>query len=224
MNRIKDIPLNDRPRERIKNYGIGCLSNEELLAVIIKDGTKSLSSKDIARIILNRYKIDELLSITYEELIQIKGIGISKSCSILASIELTKRLILNNDIKSISIKNTKDIYNYYKNKIGLKKQECFYVIYLDTKNTIIKDKLLFIGTVNFSMVHPREIFKYAYILSATSIICIHNHPSGNTLPSNEDYNLTNRLKQVGNLLGINVLDHIIISKNNYYSFKENGDI
>ena len=101
-------------------------------------------------------------------------------------------------------------------------QEHFYCVYLDTKNHIIKDKLLLIGTINQSLVHPREVFKEAYLLSATSIICIHNHPSGNVNPSNNDIIITKQLKEVGKLLGINVIDHIIIGKDSYYSFNDNG--
>ncbi len=103
-----------------------------------------------------------------------------------------------------------------------KLQEHFYCVYLDTKNKIIKDKLLFIGTINQSLVHPREVFKEAYLLSASSIICVHNHPSGNVNPSNNDIVITKQLREVGLLLGINVLDHIIIGKDKYYSFNDNG--
>ena len=127
-----------------------------------------------------------------------------------------------NNINQIKIYSSESIFNYYKDKLKDKLQEHFYCVYLDTKNHIIKDKLLFIGTINQSLVHPREVFKEAYLLSATSIICIHNHPSGNINPSNNDIIITKQLKEVGTLLGINVLDHIIIGKDTYYSFNDNG--
>ena len=127
-----------------------------------------------------------------------------------------------NNINQIKIYSSESIFNYYKDKLSDKLQEHFYCVYLDTKNHIIKDKLLFIGTINQSLVHPREVFKEAYLLSATSIICIHNHPSGNVNPSNNDIIITKQLREVGLLLGINVLDHIIIGKDKYYSFNDNG--
>ena len=141
----------------------------------------------------------------------------------MASIELGKRINNKiNNINQIKIYSSESIFNYYKDKLKDKLQEHFYCVYLDTKNHIIKDKLLFIGTINQSLVHPREVFKEAYLLSATSIICIHNHPSGNVNPSNNDIIITKQLKEVGTLLGINVLDHIIIGKDTYYSFNDNG--
>ena len=128
------------------------------------------------------------------------------------------------NINKIKILNAENVFNYYKNILKDKKQEYFYCIYLDTKNNIIKDKMLFKGTINESLVHPREIFKEAYLLSASSIICVHNHPTGNTMPSKNDEILTKQLKECGKLLGINVLDHIIIGDNNYFSFLEKGII
>lgn len=223
---IKDIPVSDRPRERLISKGVTNLSNEELLSVIIKDGTKDMSVKLVsANLLKNVNKIQDLKNIQYEELIKIKGIGISKACTILAAIELGNRINTKVDnINNIAFTSTDIVYEYYKNKIGFNSQENFYCVYLDSKNTIIKDKLLFIGTLNYSMVHPREIFKEAYLIGSSSIICIHNHPSGNVIPSREDFDLTKRLKEVGDLLGVRVLDHIIIGQSKYYSFLENGDI
>lgn len=191
---------------------------------MLKCGTKDLSVKELANNILKQIdNINNLKDINYQNLIKIKGIGKAKACEILASIELGKRINNKiNNINQIKIYSSESIFNYYKDKLSDKLQEHFYCVYLDTKNHIIKDKLLFIGTINQSLVHPREVFKEAYILSATSIICIHNHPSGNVNPSNNDIIITKQLKEVGILLGINVLDHIIIGKDNYYSFNDNG--
>lgn len=224
--RIKDIEKIDRPRERLINNGVESLSNEELLAIILKTGTHEVSAKELANIIIKELDgIKNLNNINYEKLKTIKGIGIAKACEILASIELGKRInreILN--INNVLLNKTSKVYEYYKDIIGDKQQEYFYCVYLDNKKRVIKDKLLFIGTLNYSVVHPREVFKNAYLLSASSIICVHNHPTGNTLPSKPDLDLTKQLIEVGNLLGIKVLDHVIIGKNNYYSFLENGDI
>ena len=194
------------------------------MSILLKCGTKDLSVKELANNILKQIdSISNLKDINYENLIKIKGIGKAKACEVLASIELGKRINNKiNNINQIKIYSSQSIFDYYKDKLSDKKQEYFYCVYLDTKNHIIKDKLLFIGTINQSLVHPREVFKEAYLLSASSIICIHNHPSGNINPSNNDIIITKQLKEVGLLLGINVLDHIIIGNDNYYSFNDNG--
>ena len=194
-----------------------------MLSILLKCGTKDLSVRELASTILKQIdNINNLRDINYQNLIKIKGIGKAKACEILASIELGKRINKINNINQIKIYSSESIFNYYKDKLSDKLQEYFYCVYLDTKNHIIKDKLLFIGTINQSLVHPREVFKEAYLLSATSIICIHNHPSGNVNPSNNDIIITKQLKEVGKLLGINVIDHIIIGKDSYYSFNDNG--
>ena len=221
---IKDIPLNERPRERLINKGVEYLSNEDLLAILLKTGTKDYSVKTLASNILKQIEnINNLKDINLESLIKIKGIGKAKACEILAAIELGKRLNQKIDnLNQIKVYSSSSIYEYYQAKLGDKLQEYFYCVYLDTKNHIIKDKLLFIGTINESLIHPREIFKEAYLLSASSIICVHNHPSGNINPSNNDIIMTKQLIEVGKILGIKVLDHIIIGKDNYFSFNDNN--
>ena len=185
-----------------------------------------MNVKELSLTIINSVdKIQDLRYITYEDLIKIKGIGISKASSLLASIELGNRI--NTKISSLDnliFTETTDIYEYYRNKIGFNKQESFCTVYLDSKNMVIKEKELFKGTLNFSMVHPREVFSEAYALGAVAIICVHNHPSGKVKPSSEDIKLTNRIIEVGNIMGIKVLDHIIIGSDKYYSFLENGDM
>ena len=224
--KIKDIPLNDRPRERLVNNGVSHLGNEELLAIILKTGTKAVSSKVLAsKLLTDVGDIKNLKDINYHKLLQIKGIGQAKACVLMATIELGKRVnkevaIINN----LKITSSNLLYNYYKDVIGYEMQEHFYCVYLDNQKRVIKDKLLFIGTINKSLVHPREIFKEAYLLSASSIICIHNHPTGNVIPSKEDLQMTDKLVEAGNLLGIKVVDHIIVGKTNYYSFYENNNI
>jgi len=225
MTKIKEIPIDDRPIERLLNKGSDALSNDEIIAILLKTGTNSISAKDLALNILNKLEnINDLKNINYESLIKIKGIGKSKAAIILAAIELSKRI--NQEIKiikNIKMNHPSILFDYYKNLLKDKKQEFFYAVYLNQKNIIIKDKLLFIGTINYSMVHPREIFKEAYLIGAASIVIIHNHPSGDVLPSNEDYHTTNKILEASKILGINVIDHIIIG-NKYYSFYENGEI
>ena len=216
----------DRPRERLINKGVDMLSDEELIAIILKTGNKDNSAKELASILIREVGgLQNLNSINYVMLKRIKGIGPAKACDIIASIELGKRINKEiDDLKNIRLNSTNLVYEYYRPLLKDKKQECFYCVYLDNDKKIIKDKLLFIGTVNYSVVHPREVFKEAYMLSASGFICVHNHPSGNILPSKQDLDITNNLIEVGKILGIKLIDHIIVGKNNYYSFLENGDI
>ncbi len=226
MVKIKDIPVNDRPMERLMERGVETLSDEELIAIILKTGTKGNSAKELSSLLLSKVGgIKKLCNINFEFLNKFKGIGKSKSCLLLSIIELSKRINREVDtIKNIKLNNTEIVYKFYKDKIGDKKQEYFYSVYLDNQKNVIEDKLLFIGTINYSLVHPREIFKEAYLLGASAIICIHNHPGGNPFPSKQDIEVTNNLIEVGKILGVKVVDHIIICKEKYYSFLENNDI
>ncbi len=224
--KIKELPELERPYERLEYYGVETLSNEELLAILLKFGYKNMSSKELASKIFSELSsLADLKDITYEKLISIKGVGRSKACTILASMELSKRIEdVSSEIKNQKLTSSVMVYQYYKLKLASKKQEHFYVVYLDNSKRVIRDKLLFIGTSNYSIVHPREIFKEAYLLSAAAIVCVHNHPTGNVFPSKEDLELTKKLEDIGTLLDIKVLDHIIVGKKNYYSFLENNDI
>jgi len=223
---IKDLPLIDRPRERLLKYGTESLSNEELLSIILRAGTKDICVKELSNNILKSINnINDLRDITISKLKNIKGIGEVKAITLIAAIELGKRVYYDeNEIKNETLDSSNKIYNFIKNKLINKKQEYFYCIYLDNKKKLLDYKLLFIGTLNNASVHPREIFKNAYLLSASSIICIHNHPSNDVLPSNEDIVLTKKLVEIGKLQGINVIDHLIIGNNNYYSFYDNLDM
>lgn len=224
--KIKDLPINERPRERLLEHGVDKLSNEELLSILIKSGTKNESVKSLSNNILVLINdITNLRKINFQQLIKIKGIGDAKACLLLSAIELGKRIFQNNQvIKKEVMNNAKVIFDYYKNILYDNKQEHFYAVYLDSKKRIIEDRLLFIGTINQSLVHPRNIFKEACLLDASSIVCVHNHPSGNVLPSKEDRLMTERLVTIGSTMGISVIDHIIVGNNNYYSFFENNEI
>ncbi len=223
---IKDIPKNERPRERLINHGVMNLSNEELLAIILKTGTKNTNVKILAQNVLKQLKnINDLSSITKDHLMQIRGIGETKAIEILAAIELGKRVYqIKDSYNGIIYNNAQNIYDFNKYLFLNTQQECFYVLYLNNKNHLIERKLLFMGTVNRSIVHPREVFKNAYLLSACSIVCIHNHPSGDISPSQEDIFFTNSLIESGKVLGINVLDHIIFGNNEFYSFYDNNKL
>ncbi len=218
---IKDIPINDRPRERFIKYGASSLSNEEILSIILKTGIKNKSVKDLSNQILKSINdISELKNITLNKLMKIDGIGSVKAIEILASLELGKRVYYKKEKLDIKLNTTTKIYNYFKDLFIDEKQENFYAIYLNSKSKLISYRLLFKGTINSSSVHPREVFKYAFLESAYSIIVIHNHPSGDSSPSKEDEETTNALMKIGKLVAIPVIDHIIFGDENYFSFYE----
>lgn len=224
--KIKEMLIDERPRERLVKFGSHALSNEELLSIILKTGTKEKGVKELSYEILSKLNnISDLENITINKLIKINGIGTVKAIEIIAAIELGKRIFIKNSIKEKDpLKNPHEIYLANKNLFYNKKQECFYCLYFDSKQRLIERKLLFMGTINKSIVHPREIFKEAYLLSASSIVCMHNHPSNNIKPSIEDIELTKALMEIGRIQQIPVLDHIIVGENEYYSFYENNDV
>ena len=226
MINFKQLPDSEKPRERLVNNGKESLSNEELLSIILKTGIKNMSVKEVSYELLNLVKdIRNLRNISINNLINIKGIGKVKAIELLAVIELGKRIYTEvNENDLISCTSPDNIINYFNYLFKDKKQEEFYVIFLDNKKKYISKKLLFIGSINFSVVHPREIFKEAYLCSASFIICLHNHPSGDSFPSKEDDNITKKIKEIGLIHGIPLIDHIIIGKKNYYSYFENEKI
>ena len=223
---IKQMPLETRPRERLIKLGAKYLSDDELLSIILKTGTKGISVKDLSLNILSLCNgISNLKDLDYHEFLKIDGIGSVKACELSALIELSKRINKQKlNLEKIRFDNSLIVYEFYKDEMKDKLQEQFNCLYLDNKKHLIKDVTVFKGTLNQSLVHPREIFKNAFILSASSIICVHNHPSGDVTPSRLDKELTIRLKEIGILIGIPIDDHIIIGKDNYYSFFENDEI
>lgn len=223
---IKDLPLNERPREKLYRYGVKSLSNSELIAVIIRTGNKGDTAIQLAeRIIsLDDRGIGFLSDATIEELTDVKGIGNCKAAQLLAAIELGKRISAHKREDNIRISSPNDITDLLMEEMRYLKREYFKIAILDTKNQIITIENISIGNLNSSIVHPREVFNRAIKRSANSIILVHNHPSGDPTPSSEDINITNRLIEAGGILGIKVLDHIIIGDNKYISFKERNII
>ena len=221
--KIKDIPSLERPRERALQIGLEHLSNEDLLAILLGSGTSSLSAKEVALHLLSKLQsLSSLQDESAESLSHIKGIGKVKALHLLASVELGKRVLMKNSNNHLRYTNPKDIFESVRYLFAGKKQECFYALYFKQKQELLERKLLFMGTVNRSVVHPREVFKEAYLLSASSVICIHNHPSGDVTPSMEDIRVTKALIEIGEMNGIPVLDHLIVSDDAYYSFREHG--
>lgn len=222
---IKDIPEEDRPRERLLKYGAEVLSNSELLAILIRTGTKSESAIKIAQKIIGTNEGLQFVSTsTLEELSGFKGIGTAKATQIKAAIELGRRLRNYRTDHRIKISNPKDAAEILMEDMRYLRKEHLKVIFLNTKNMIIDVKDLSIGSLSSSIVHPREVYSEAIRKSSSSIIVCHNHPSGDPTPSGEDINITRRLHEVGKLVGIDLLDHLIIGNGNYISLKEKGII
>ena len=216
------MALEERPMEKMILYGEKSLSNAELLAILLRTGTKKRNAIELANYIINKdlQGIRHLQDVTIEELCEIDGIGKSKASQIKAALELGIRISSAKPNK-YKVKNPWDIYKYYMESLRYEQKEIFKVVLLNTKNEIITDVDVSIGTLNSSLVHPREVFKEAIKRSSSKMILMHNHPSGSVEPSKEDKNITNRLIKCGEIIGIEVIDHIIIGDGLYYSFKEN---
>lgn len=219
------MPKQERPRERLLKHGANHISNQELIAILLGSGTRNETAMDLANRVLMHFEgLSLLRDATIEELTAIKGIGIAKGVKVLAAMELGKRMSSLKQEESYFIRTPEDGANFVMEDMKNLKQEHFVVLFLNTKNKVIHRKTIFIGGLNSSIVHPREVFREAVRHSAASIICLHNHPSGDPTPSREDIYVTNRLVKSGKMMGIEVLDHIIIGNRQFVSLKEKGYI
>lgn len=220
---IRDFPKDERPRERFIQNGPESLSNHELIALMLRTGTRNESVLQLANRLLTHFDgLRMLKDATLNEITSIKGIGKAKAIQILASVELGRRIAnLNFDDRYV-IRSPEDGAKYVMNDMRFLTQEHFVALYLNTKNQVLHKQTVFIGSLNASIVHPREVYKEALRHSAASIICMHNHPSGDPTPSREDIEVTRRLSECGKILGIELLDHLIIGENKFVSLKEKG--
>ncbi len=225
---IKNWPEDERPRERLLRFGANELSMAQLLAIILRTGGKNKSALALARELLGKFKsLKEIEDTTRAELteLKIKGIGEAKIAQIKAAFELGRRLMAN-EKRNISqhpcFRNSSQVYDYYMPKFyGLKKEK-FLCTLLDVKNRVFKETIISEGTLTSSLVHPREVFRYAIKEAAASVLFVHNHPSGDPSPSRDDIDITKRLVETGKIIGINVLDHVIIGDSRYLSLIESG--
>jgi len=222
MTKIKEMPKHLRPREKLVEKGPAGLKDKELLAILLGSGRAGKNVLEIAEEILVKHPMKNLLILDYEKLAQVKGIGPSKACSLLAAFELTKRALEVEDNNLPTINSARDAVAQLQ-ELRIAKKENFIVLYLNARNQLIHKEIISIGTLNASLVHPREVFEPALRNLASQTIIAHNHPSGDITPSDEDLKITKRLREAGELLGIEVLDHIIIAENNFSSLKESGN-
>ncbi len=215
--KIKDLPKVDQPREKLAKYGPGKLNNSELLAILLRTGIKGTNVVELAEQILRKLGSKNLAAITLDELKKIKGLGPTKASQIVASLELGKRLL--KEKKSELLLSPQDVWEATKD-IHNHKKEHFIVFFLDSRSQKVKRETISVGTLNASLVHPREVFEPAIACSAAQIIVVHNHPSGEVEPSAEDIEITKRLTEAGKLLGIELVDHVIVCLNGYLSLQE----
>ncbi|MBU1177345.1 DNA repair protein RadC [Patescibacteria group bacterium] len=218
--KISEIPLVDRPREKMKAKGAQNLKDAELLAILLGTGYQGKNVIELSKLILSKYPRKKFISVDYDELIKTKGISQAKACKILSAIELTKRFLKFKDDETLPIiKSVKDVVAqsvYMRDK----KREHFQVLFLNARNEMIFKRHMFVGTLNANLVHPREIFEEAVKQQSASIILVHNHPSSDPEPSQDDIEVTKRLVEAGKIMGIEIIDHIIIAKGKVFSFKE----
>ena len=219
--KLKEYKDEIKPRERVENEGVNALSYQELLAIILRSGNRDKNALELSNdVLLNFDSVYDLKDASLNELREIDGIGPTKAIEIQAAIEFGKRLVYETKIKKGAVLSSAQLGEEFILEMKDLVQEHLIVLFLNSKNEIIKKKTLFIGSLNQSVAHPREIFKYAVKYSSARIIIIHNHPSGDPQPSKQDLGFTDRIMACGDLMGIEVLDHLIIGENSYTSLKE----
>lgn len=221
---IHDLPVSERPRERLNKYGVEALSAQEILAIILGRGISGESVTVTSQRLLSQFgNLRGIADATIEELAKVRGIGPAKASQIKAAFELANRLAHSHESEKKSVvKAPEDVVNLIQKKLKGKKKEYFLVLCLDTRGKLIKMSEVSVGSLDSSIVHPREVFKEALTASAASVIFAHNHPSGEPEPSEDDIKLTKRLADAGDILGIEVLDHVITGDNDFRSLKREG--
>lgn len=220
---LRDLPHEERPRERMMHYGAESLSQAELLAILLRTGAHRESALLIAQRLLSQAGgLRGLADLSIEELTTINGIGPAKAVQLKAGIELGRRMANSRLTGPVIIRSPQDAAEILTEQLRYLQKEHFICLFLNTKNHVIAQETLSMGSLNASIVHPREVFRAAMKCSSAAIICAHNHPSGDPTPSPEDISLTSRLMQAGEIVGIDVLDHLVIGDSSYVSLKEKG--
>ena len=217
--KIKDLPKSDRPREKLVAKGAENLKDSELLAILLRTGKAGKNVIEIASQILGKYSKKRLLQMTYEDLSKISGIDSAKATTLLAAFELSKRALEVSDTNLPTIVTPKDVVAQLTD-LRHNKKEHFVALYLNARNQLVHKETISMGTLNANLVHPREVFEPAVRYLAAQVVIAHNHPSGDPKPSDADLEITKRLAEAGKMMGIEVVDHIIVTKNSFLSFKE----
>jgi DNA repair protein RadC len=221
MKKISEMPKIERPREKLEKYGPEKLSNAELLAILLRSGLKGMNVVALSKKLLKQFERPSLAEVDVATLKRVFGLGSAKACEIVACFELGRRFLCAKP--AALLLSPEDVWKQLKD-IRESKKEHFVVFYLDIRNREIQREIVSVGTLSASLVHPREVFESAIVHHCAQILVAHNHPSGNLEPSEEDFALTKRLVEAGKLLGIEVLDHVIVSKAGYRSFREAREI
>lgn len=219
--KIKELPAHERPRERLEKLGAGALSEAELLAIILRTGTRGVSALDLANRILSKFRnLKSLAAASLEQLCQTPGIGRAKAVQVKAAFDLAKRLSQFRPEEKPVIRSSRDVFAMMAEEMRLQEKECFKALYLDVKNHVKRVETISVGTLSASLVHPREVFQWAVRHNCAAVIVVHNHPTGDPSPSSHDTETTERVKAAGKVLGIELLDHIIIGEGRYFSYKD----
>ncbi len=218
--KLKETPIEERPRERLIANGAKALSNYELIAILLRTGTRQQTVTELAKTVI--YHLDSIIdlkSLSYESFIHIPGIKSAKATTLLAAIELGRRLSMIKHIDKQRITSPHDVYHMMIDELSHLKQEHFIVLYLNVKSEVIKKETLYIGTINQMVIHPRDIYRNAISYSTSAMLFIHNHPSGDSIPSKSDVMATKKLFDTSEIMGIDIIDHIIIGKGEFFSMK-----
>ncbi len=221
---IQDWPESERPREKLVEHGAAGLSTAELLAILLRVGGADKTALDLGRQLLRRYddSIQKLEEASITELCEINGIGPAKAAGLKAALEIAKRYAQTKMPRGATYRTSADVYHHYRGQLGDLKTEEFHMLLLDAKNQKLKDVRVSQGSLTAAIVHPREVFHHIVRESAAAAILVHNHPSGDPTPSQEDVNLTRRLRKAGEMMGVSILDHLVISRGGYVSFVDDG--
>lgn len=222
---LREMPTQDRPRERMLREGSYALSDSELLAVLLRTGTVNENAVTLAsRVLQHAGGLRKIVDLSVQELMKVRGIGEAKALQIQAGVEFGRRLAQAAMGDKPTVRTPEDVARYLMEDLRYLSKEHFVCLFLNTKNHIVAKETLSMGSLNASLVHPREVFRAAIKQGSASLICAHNHPSGDPTPSREDINLTNRLVEAGNIIGIELLDHVIIGDGIFVSLKEQGHL
>lgn len=217
---MKTVATHDRPREKLERLGAGALGDNELLAIVLGHGRANASALDLANTILAAGGVRALIRAGHGELRKVPGIGAARAAQVLAAIELGRRSFMRIDEARPQLRTPRSVAEYLLPQFGSRPVEQFGVLSLDTKHRVLRASILSVGTLDASIVHPREVFREAVAAGAAALVLFHNHPSGDPEPSEDDVRLTERLAAAGILMGIDVLDHVILADVKYYSFRE----